>query len=118
MRLQLANVSRVILDLLIVQTSENQDGIQAEFTEVALEIVVELLEKICYEKEVLADGRVHTFMKMDDVTYKEQYIQLLTLFSELTQGSDTKQDRQATLLSQNARHSSSAQLLANMVLHV
>ena len=44
---------------------------------------------MCYE-ERLDQGNLVLFVKIDDCKNKEEYIQLLKLFSELTRGSDAK----------------------------
>lgn len=54
---------------------------------------------------------------IDDLKHKEEYIQLLKLFSELTRGSDAKQNEHVDL-GQVKKVGRVAQLLANMVLHV
>jgi hypothetical protein len=46
---ELAACSRIIFDLLLIQ-SESAQSSQQELIDVALEIVVELLEKECYEE--------------------------------------------------------------------
>lgn len=55
-----------------------------------LAIVVEQLEKVCYEKRPINnsdDGATETLIKIDDYKHKDEYISLLKLFAELTRGS-------------------------------
>ena len=53
--------------------SANFGSVQQLLNDVAAEIVVEQLEKICYEKVQSADG-VKTFVKINDTEHKDEYI--------------------------------------------
>ena len=44
---------------------------------------------MCYEEQIV-EGNSVLFVKIDDCKHKEEYIQLLKLFSELTRGSDAR----------------------------
>lgn len=77
-------MSRTILDLMLVSTENGSASLQQQLVEVALEIVIELLEKVCYEKK---EGSDEVFVNIDDCQHKDEYNQLLTLFSELSRGS-------------------------------
>ena len=86
--------------------------------DIANEIVIEQLERVCYEKGLNKQGQETTFVKIDDFKHREEYISLLKLFSELTRGSGTNQDKVVVDAIQKQKVNRSAQLLANMVLRV
>ena len=66
--------------------------------DIANEIVIEQLERVCYEKGTNSKGQETTFVKIDDFKHKEEYISLLKLFSELTRGSGTTTNKVVDLL--------------------
>ena len=126
----LAKASRTILDSILGE-SQNRSAVQQLLTDTVLAIVVEQLEKVCYEKRPVmgssdaADAQVveETLIKIDDCKHKEEYISLLKLFAELTRGSKTSSasssDDPLVMDSlQKKKVMRSAQLLANMVLHL
>lgn len=73
MRTELANVSRTILDLLL-KNDESNDCIQQLLTDISTEIVVQQLERVCYEKRTKANGEEQTLVAIDDLKHKEEYI--------------------------------------------
>ena len=85
LRNNLANVSRTILDSLF-SSNDNLGKTQQLLNDIAAEIVVEQLENVCYETRTGNNDKEETFVNIDDIKHKEEFIQLLKLFSELTRG--------------------------------
>ena len=93
LRTQLSNVSRAVLDSLLISNQSKSSSMQQLLIDIANEIVVEQLERVCYERGLDSKGRETTFVKIDDFKHKDEYISLLKLFSELTRGSGTSTDK-------------------------
>ena len=73
MRTKVESASRVVLDLLLKDASKS--SVQQLLIEVALEIVVEQLETICYvTKDSEKDGESTTYVQIDESKNKDEYI--------------------------------------------
>ena len=77
----------------MISNQSKSSSMQQLLIDIANEIVVEQLERVCYERGLDSKGRETTFVKIDDFKHKDEYISLLKLFSELTRGSGTSTDK-------------------------